>query len=364
MCAAMTPVVEARAVSSGEDSPSRLAKLQATCASRRAELEVAEAELARHRAQIAEYIIPDEDELSALIRSIEEDVEAHVASDKPYVRKLALAIGSRSKAEQALAIAEEVARDVDLTPGQLKAEMRLRLDEQERTSAEMRLRLEEQERTFACERDALRAENASLHERLDVLEAIVGMGNISVASDVMFRAVDQGNISVARFFLTNGVVAIDCGGKHSFFDGSAWIDSSASNTTLLHHAAWKGDVAMAEFLLDKGSMPHLELSAVVRAKGSYKQPCCPIELNWPDNKDLIREYPSVNESNGRHCLQLAPLQLAAYAASLPMAELLLARGAKTHGHQFRVPNGADGDLVANFLYGAGGAGSKPAITRV
>ena len=64
-------------------------------------------------------------------------------------------------------------------------------------------------------------------------------------------------------------------------------------------------------------------------------------------------------------LKLTPLQLAAYATSLPMVELLLARGAKTVGYEFRVPNGADGDLVVNCLCGAGGAGvPRPEITRV
>ena len=338
------PVVEALAVPPGEDA-SRLAKLQATCASRQAEMEVAEAELARHRTQVAFYVITDEAELDALLLAIAEDIEAHCASEKPFVRQLALAVATKNKAEQALAIAEEEARDVDLTPGQLKAEMRLRLDEQERT--------------FARERDALHAENASLRERLDVLEAIAGMAH---GSTEMFRAVDQGNIGVARFFLTNGAVTIDCAGIHKIYAGQ-WYDSVPLKT-LLHHAAWKGGVAMVEFLLDNGSMPHLELSAVIRAEGNCRQPCCPIELNWPDNKDMIGSYTNVVKDHGRHHLELTPLQLASFAMSLPVVELLLARGAKTHGHSFRIPNGADGDLVANFLYGAGGAGSKPEITRV
>lgn len=226
----------------------------------------------------------------------------------------------------------------------------------------MRLRLDEQERTFACERDALHAENASLRERLDMLEAIAGMAH---GSAVMFRAVDQGNISVARFPLTNGVVTIDCGGKHKIHDSRKWNDIPLPLKTLLHHAAWKGGVAMAEFLLDNGGVPHLELSAVIRSEtANCPQPYCPIELNWPNNKDLTQEYPNGIENHGRHHFELTPLQLAAYETSLPVVELLLARGAKTHGHQFHVPNGAGGDLVANFLYGAGGAGSKPAITRV
>lgn len=94
-----TPVVEARAVLSGEDSASPLVKLQATCASRRAELEVAEAELSRHRTQVAFYIITDEAELDALLLAIAEDIEAHCASDKPYVRQLALAVATKNKAK-------------------------------------------------------------------------------------------------------------------------------------------------------------------------------------------------------------------------------------------------------------------------
>ena len=157
-----TPVVEARAAppsDAGEGLSSRMAALNAKCASRRAELETAEADLARHRMQVAEYVISDEAELDALLAAIAEDFEAHVASKKPFVRKLALAVATKNKADRALSLAEEAVRDVNLTPGQLKAEMRQRLDEQERA--------------FARERDELRAENAGLRERLDALEAVV-----------------------------------------------------------------------------------------------------------------------------------------------------------------------------------------------
>ena len=120
-----TPVVEARAVppsDAGEGLSSRMAALNANCASRRAELETAEADLARHRMQVAEYAISDEPELDALLTAIAEDVEAHVASEKPFVRKLALAVATKNKADRALSLAEEAVRDVNLTPGQLKAE--------------------------------------------------------------------------------------------------------------------------------------------------------------------------------------------------------------------------------------------------
>ena len=116
MAAKTPPVVEARAVLSGEDDTKRSSTLEEICASRRADLEAAEVELAKHRSQIAEYVIPDEAELNALVLAIEQDIEGHLASDKPFVRKLATAIDAHCKAQQALTIAEEAVRDVDLTP--------------------------------------------------------------------------------------------------------------------------------------------------------------------------------------------------------------------------------------------------------
>ena len=60
------PPPVARAVLSGEDDTKRSSTLEEICVSRRADLEAAEVELAKHRSQIAEYVIPDEAELNAL----------------------------------------------------------------------------------------------------------------------------------------------------------------------------------------------------------------------------------------------------------------------------------------------------------
>ena len=51
-----------------------------------------------------------------------------------------------------------------------------------------------------------------------------------------------------------------------------------------------------------------------------------------------------------------PLQLAAKVACLEITQVLVEYGAVTHKHEFEVPMGADGDLVAGFLQGHG---SKP-----
>jgi ankyrin repeat protein len=55
-----------------------------------------------------------------------------------------------------------------------------------------------------------------------------------------------------------------------------------------------------------------------------------------------------------------PLQTAAKMSCLDIVQLLVARGAVTHQHEFSVPNGADGDLVAGYLQQHG---SKP-VKRV
>ena len=327
-----------------DDTKKRSSKLEANIASCRAELEAAEVELAQHRSQIAEYVIPDEAELNALVLAIEQDVEGHMASDKPFVRKLASAVGARFKAQQALAIAEEAARDVDLTPGQLKAEMRVRLDEQERA--------------FARERDTLNAEVATLRERLVVIEAAVlakfrGAGN---GTGLLNEAALTGNVGLIRFVLANGWEATTCCTTQlPAVNSPAQPALSLIVFPALHQAAWKGQFAAVEFLLDNGALPHLELAAFLSKE---QTPLKGVVFDWP-------EISRMNSCTHVRYLQLTPLQLAAYATSLPTVELLLARGAKFAGVVFRVPNGADGDLVVNCLCGACGAGAlKPEITRV
>ena len=50
----------------------------------------------------------------------------------------------------------------------------------------------------------------------------------------------------------------------------------------LHLAAWKGELAVAKFLLDNGAMPHLELAAVVdRASCPFLQGQGLVR-NWTD----------------------------------------------------------------------------------
>ena len=55
---------------------------------------------------------------------------------------------------------------------------------------------------------------------------------------------------------------------------------------------------------------------------------------------------------------VTPLQLAASAASLPAVQLLIDHGAELHKHEFKVPQGKDGDLVAGLLQTNG---SKPVV---
>ena len=348
-----TPVVEARAVPpsvAGEGLNSRMAALNAICASRRAELETAEADLTRHRTQVAFYVITDEAELDALLLAIAADTEAHVSSEKPFVRQLALAVATKNKAERALSLAEEAVRDVDLTPGQLKAEMRQRLDEQERA--------------FACERDELRAENVSLRERLDALEAVVAVVvtlpqlgpklQLSVKMDnhgrphnfvpLLNHAVDSGHGGAVKKLLALGLKPTPC--------EFAWCDAEITGIfSALHHAAWKGDAVTAELLLDNGALPHIDVEATV----DYAQRNV-FKLLFPtfDHNNNLKAEGKITAYN------VTPLQVAANAASLPVVELLVARGAKTHEHQFLVPNGADGDLVAGFLQTHG---SKPVTRR-
>ena len=352
-----TPVVEARAVppsAAGEGLSSRMAALNANCASRRAELETAEADLARHRMQVAKYVISDGAELDALLLTIAEDVEAHCASEKPFVRELALAVATKNKAERALSLAEEAVRDVDLTPGQLKAEMRQRLDEQERA--------------FARERDELRAENAGLRERLDALEAVVAavvalpqLGpNLRMSTNMahggrsdnfvplLNHAVDSGQSGAVQKLLALGLKPAPCEFQFNVihFSGSSRINEITLGVTskfsALHHAAWKGDAVTAELLLDNGARPHIELNATVDVA----------------QRRVFQHLFDANAANNLY--DVTPLQVAANVASLPVVELLVARGAKTHEHQFLVPNGADGDLVAGFLQTRG---SKPVKRR-
>ena len=347
-----TPVVEARAVppsAEGEGLSSRMAALNANCASHRAELETAEADLTRYRTQVEFYVITDEAELDALLLAIAEDTEAHVPSEK-NVRASARACGGHKEQGRASALARG------------RGSSRRRSDARA-AQGEMRQRLDEQERAFARERDELRAENASLRERLDALEAVVAavvalpqLGpklQLSVNTDnqgspqnfvpLLNHAVGSGHGGAVKKLLALGLKPTPCEFK---FQDHAGQCGSVSKFSALYHAAWKGGTVAAELLLDNGAQPHIDSNAVVDVaqRGVFQQ-----------------LFPVLSSNNGPWSqANVAPLQVAANAASLPVVELLVARGAKTHEHQFLVPKGVDGDLVAGFLQTRG---SKPVTRR-
>ena len=165
------------------------------------------------------------------------------------------------------------------------------------------------------------------------------------------HAVDSGHSGAVEKLLALGLKPTPCKSVVRYAvsndngsNAQLLVQGAVSKFSALHHAAWKGDAATAELLLDNGALPHIELNATVdyAQRGVFQQ-----------------LFPAINGTNDI-LYNVTPLQVAANAASLPVVELLVARGAKTHEHQFLVPKGADGDLVAGFLQTRG---SKPVTRR-
>ncbi|KAJ8613009.1 hypothetical protein CTAYLR_004050 [Chrysophaeum taylorii] len=281
---------------------------------------------------VAEQFFETAAELEALMRAIQEDTAAHLASKKPFVRKLAAALEAVCVAENEAQIAEEAVADINLTPGEVKAMMLLQL--------------KTQESVFAAERNALRAANEKLQVRLDALEHIVealvthprfgpiettnfgvaggnpprvlwnNLNKFDTSIPLLEHAVLAGQKKAVEYLLTLGITPKRC--------QASWCprtkDSTVEKANALHYASQRGDSVMLGLLLDN----------------------C--------DEGLINQKGAIKTMENRHeGTQLTPLFVAARAASLPCVQLLVERGAETHKDMYEVPEGREGDLVAGFL---------------
>jgi len=138
-----------------------------------------------------------------------------------------------------------------------------------------------------------------------------------------FRLTPKESIATDGKQIRFGLIILDDGGVHTV--GPRRVRDLSS----LHVAAKAGDTQMMATLLHHGA--DQEMTAGVRKPSNEED----FTGGW------------------------TPLQLAAASASLEAVKMLVDHGAKVHEHQFVVPMGKAGDLVAGYLQTNG---SKP-VTR-
>jgi hypothetical protein len=225
----------------------------------------------------------------------------------------------------------------------------------------------------------LRAENASLRERLDALEGIVAaIATVPLcagASLPLFKhAVKSGNHSMVKYLLRQGVKPDLTCDEYIYQNSETRSGNIYHSFPSLHQAAFEGDAEMVELLLENGASNLINQSVGISVVESDMKAFSTPLKNWLQ-ASICRCGNNQRGGTGCRCgvqsrscgrdqgrsefIMVTPLQLAVFAASLPVVELLVAHrptvstrcnDGKTDGLPFYVPaNSADGDAVALFL---------------
>lgn len=300
----------------------------------------------------------DEQELNDTLGPIEENPEPYsngTIKTRPILKKYAMSLCEKLDLDLRIEVAEEALRDVELTPQEVKADMK-------RYVAVCEKKIASQQEL--CEQ---------LHEQVKQLTdtiALIASPNKGISPLAM--AMHKNLTSVESLLLNSSVHCMD--EKDILF-----ATSTSSMETLLSLGAnidqsinsrlWLAGThsGMVNMYVDKNKPQTVELD---------KNNTHFIPLKVVDNITLLNLGPyntteilSVGHifcnrksqpSYGviEYDYQVTPLKIASLKASLEMVKFLVDNGATIGDTQYHVPNGPDGDLVAGYLQTHG---SKPVI---
>jgi predicted nuclease with TOPRIM domain len=210
--------------------------------------------------------------------------------------------------------------------------------------------LTEQEAMYEKKLENLQSTVSTLTNRLELMDQQVDIKAALNEQEAIYEKKLE-NLQSTVSTLTNRLELMD----HAL--GQVW------NEDILNKATIAGDVATVEYLVNKGVIP------TVRIRSNYVHNSALHHACWEKKVEVVRiliskskaiinseaEYGHAQLGRPRYEYRRSPLQLAAAAACLPVVELLMANGAEIprpsyqHNASFRIPSGADGNRVAEFL---------------
>lgn len=300
----------------------------------------------------------DEQELNDTLGPIEENPEPYsngTIKTRPILKKYALSLCEKLDLDLRIEVAEEALRDVDLTPQEVKADMKRYI-----TICEKKIASQQQ----LCEQ--LQEQVKQLTDTI----ALVASPNKGISPLAM--AMHKNLTSVESLLLNSSVNCMDekdilfvtsTSSMEALLSFGANIDQSI-NSLLWLAGTHSGKVNM---YVDKNKSQTVELD-------KNNTHFIPLTLNnitllnlGPYNTTEILSVGHIfcNRTREPHygvieyAYQVTPLKIASLKASLEMVKFLVDNGATIGGDtQYHVPNGPEGDLVAGYLQTHG---SKPVI---
>jgi len=291
----------------------------------------------------------DEQELNDTLGPIEEKPEPYsngTIKTRPILKKYAMSLCEKLDLDLRIEIAEEALRDVDLSPQQVKADMKhyvaiceKKIASQKELCEQLQEQVKQLTDVVKCivthpifdsdfAKDALRTSYANGQVILIPNREPISLLTYSIKKDMP---------NVQDFLLEQG---LQCDGKIKLsYNGS---DNTNRLLSSLHYAVYKNDMTSVQKMLSTGSN--------INGKSILLDDTIDYDYRVKVGGHVAGQF--------KEETLVSVLEIACKNGSLEMVKFLVENGAKIGDTQYHVPNGPEGDLVAGYLQTHG---SKPVI---
>ena len=274
----------------------------------------------------------DETEFNHVMNPIEKDPEPYsdgTIKTRPILKKYACALLEKNELEVRMEVAAEAVRDINLTPQQVKADMKRYVSICEKK--------------IAKQEEVCKELQKQVEQLTEVVKCIVSHPVFNVSHDkydVLTQSILRQSPQAIDFMMEQYVTSYKKDYGVRLINGSQ-IECSFSSP--LHYACMMDDILSVTELLKKGEK--IDSKSMTLSTKLYK-----IYSSLHKNISGNGNYPDY--------ICVTPLEIASYIGSLEMVKFLLSNGAKIGDNEYLVPNGNVGDLVAGCLQTHG---SKPVV---
>ena len=284
----------------------------------------------------------DEEELERTLGPIEHDPEPYSNGSiktRPILKKYAKAICERLELESRIEATEEMLRDVDLTPQQVKLDMKHYVSLSEKKIASQQKQID------------------TLNEKMaHIIQAVALIASPCPSGQVLSTAMMLNLTSIEEMLLENNINGFN---PHDILYASSiksiekllsyGLDINYSCNGSINMPGMAGGKLLLEGIHPDDTQKYyfkVRYGAHIILKlGPYSS------SEMPNFYKMItgQPIPSPEHRERNHAYELTPLKIATLKGSLEMTKFLVEKGAKIGDTQYHTLDGPEGDLVAGYL---------------
>lgn len=292
-----------------------------------------------HRENYGDFC-EDEEELERSLGPIEQDPEPYsngTIKTRPILKKYAKAMCEKLELKARIETTEEMMRDVDLTPQQVKLDMKCYVSLSEKKIASQQKQIDE------------------LNEKMSQMIQAITLIASPLSGSVLSTAMMLNLTSIEEMLLENNI--------NGFNDWDIIHAASIKSIEKLHSygvdinylctgsigmpGMTGGKIMLGGIQLDETQKYYIQVKSNRSANVVKLGPYSPSEVSTIF-KVFIGQHLSERAEHG-HVYSLTPLKIATLKGSIELTKFLVEKGAKIGDTQYHSPNGPEGDLVAGYL---------------